>query len=129
VRFTTAFGVVDGSSALRDLFEATRLHLRPAPGRRPVLYSYPDDAWLYLALDADNPTRFDVMVVGFFPPEHVDEVVETIRAGRPDGVVLMYAATPAPVRPAVEQMYRAVQDVDPYRVYVRAGGDPAGAGR
>ena len=65
------------------------------------------------------------MVVGFFPPEHVDEVVATVRAGRPDAVVLLYAATPPPMLPAVEQRYRAVQDVGFYRVYVRTGADPA----
>ncbi len=119
VHFETAFGTLRAEGAVARVFHAVRRHLPPRRDGRALLYSYPDDAWLYLALPADDATRFSVLVAGFFPDAYVDEVLEALRARRPDTVVLALPFTPAEVREAVEAGYEAVEDVWVYRVFVR----------
>ena len=119
VRLATAFGELRADPSVARLFQAVRHHLVPEPDGRVLLYSYPDDAWLYLALPADDSTRFSVLVAGFFPPEYVDEVLATLRARLPGTVVLALPATPEQVRQVVEEGYEAVEDVQGYRVFVR----------
>jgi hypothetical protein len=121
VRFDTAFGPLRGTPAMERLYRAVERHLAREPDGRAVLYSYPADAWLYLALGADNPTRFSAMVPGFFPPEYVDEVAAVLRAGRPSTVVVLVGARSDLVLQAMEGVYQPVEDMPPYRVLVRSG--------
>lgn len=119
VRFATAFGELRGDANVRSLFEAVSRHLvREADGRARI-YSYPDDAWLYLALPGDNAMRFSVLVDGFFPDFYVDEVVATVRERRAGTIVLIPPLAPERLRRAVEDGYDAVEDAWAYRIYVR----------
>jgi hypothetical protein len=118
-RFETAFGTLRADPGAERLFHAVRRHVTPRASGRELLYSYPDDAWLYLAVPADDATRFSVLVVGFFPDGYVEEVLAALRARRPDTVVLALPFTPAEVREAVEAGYDAVEDVSTYRIFVR----------
>ncbi len=128
VRFETAFGALRGDEAAERLFRAVRRHLVREPAGRSMLFSYPDDAWLYLALPADDATRFSVLVAGFFPPEDVEEVVEVLRARRPGTVVLNLPFRADSLRNAVEQGYDAVEEIHPYRIYVRRDAGSVGVG-
>jgi hypothetical protein len=118
-RLHTGFGVVQGDAVLEQLFHAVRSHLVQEPDGRSLLYSYPDDAWLYLTLPADDATRFSVLLPGFFPPEDIAEVVGVVRARRPGTVVLAIPLLSGAVPEAVQEGYDAVTEVPPYRIYVR----------
>jgi hypothetical protein len=124
-RLVTAFGELRVDPDVARLYHAVQRHLRAEPEGRALLYSYPDDAWLYLALPADDATRFSVLVAGFFPDEYVEEVLATLRARRPGTVVLALPFTPETVRRVVAEGYAPVEDVWAYRVFVRR---PEGGG-
>jgi hypothetical protein len=124
VRLDTGFGVVQGDAALAQLFHAVRDHLVTEPDGRRLLYSYPDDAWLYLTLPADDVTRFSALIPGFFPPEDVAEVVGMMRARRPGTVVVATPMLSGAVPEAVQEGYDAVTEVPLYRIYVRRDAPP-----
>ena len=118
-RFDTAFGRLRGDEAMESLFRSVRDHLVAEPDRRRLLFSYPDDAWLYLALGADDPTRFSVLVPSIFPPELVAEATAALEARRPGTVVLLTSFAGDVVARTIDAHYEAVADVPPYRIYVR----------
>ena len=123
VRFDTAFGTIAAAPLLPPLYAFARQHLPETPGRRARVYSYPNDAWLYLALPADNPAPFSVLFPGMFPREDFDAVVAMVRARTPDMVLLHTAVMGGPegtaLQQAVDAGYDAAGDLDPYRAYVR----------
>jgi len=120
-RIETAFGAVDGEPALERLFRAVRRHLVREPDGRTLLYSYPADAWLYLMLPADDATRFSTLIAGLYPEEHIQEVVEMLRARRAGTVVVLAPFSSQAVPQALAGGYDLVEEVDPYRIYVRHG--------
>jgi hypothetical protein len=121
--FDTAFGRLRGDAAMEALFRAVRDHAVPERDGRRLLFSYPDDAWLYLTLPADDPMRFSVLVPGFFPAEDVAEAVAVIEARRPGTIVLLAAFADDPVGRAVRARYRPVAELPPYRIFVRPDAD------
>ncbi len=118
VSFETAFGRLDGDDFLRGLHEGIRRHLVPEPSGRSTLYSYPNDAWMYLALPADDATRFEILAPSF-PQRYLDEVVAAVRARRAGTIVLMTFAKMPAIEAAVHEGYDFVEEVPPYRIYVR----------
>ena len=80
VRVPSAFGTLatteQGARILRDLQD----RLVPGPNGRPRLFGYPADAWLYLALPADNPTPFCLLQTGYNTPEQFDTAIARLRA-------------------------------------------------
>src|SRR5262249_57674990 len=68
VRYDTAFGKLAGfdlrAATMRDLREKVREG--PAP---PRIFAYPTDAWVYLALPADNPTPFALLRPVYYTTE------------------------------------------------------------
>lgn len=126
-RLATAFGAlrVDADSA--RVFRAVRTHLVREPDGRTLLYSYPDDAWLYLALPADDATRYSVLLPKMFPAEDIEEAAAVLRARRP-GTVLVVPFQMGPVGTALEGGYDVVEEVGPYRIFVRREAPVSGAG-
>jgi hypothetical protein len=123
MRIETAFGVLRLNQRMASLFEALHGHLVREPDGTSRLYSYPDDAWLYLALPADNATRFSNLFPSF-PADSIQETLDALRARRAGTVVL--ATGPfsfKPITKAVEEGYDAVEDVESYRIYTRRGTD------
>lgn len=117
-RLETQFGSLRTDPGMARLFHAVRRHLVPEPDGRSLLFSYPDDAWLYLALPADDATRFSILLLGW-PSAYVDEVLAALRMQRPGTVVVMPLAPGQPVHAAVAEGYRLVEEAYPYRIYVR----------
>jgi ribosomal protein L30/L7E len=117
VRFETAFGTLRSDAFTAQLFRTVSAHLVREPGGRRLLYSYPDDAWLYLTLPADDATRFSMLLAGFFPPEYIEQAIDVLRARRPGTVVLAFE-TPA-IRDVVQQGYDMVEELKWYRIFVR----------
>ena len=118
-RFETDFGTLRGTQEMARLFQAVRRHLVREPDGRTLLYSYPDDSWLYLALPADDATRFSVLVVGYFPPEFVQEMLGVLEMRRPGTVVVSLPFMNELVRQPLEKGYDAVEETGMHRIYRR----------
>ncbi|HKA28341.1 MAG TPA: hypothetical protein VKH82_03120, partial [Candidatus Binatia bacterium] len=119
VRFETAFGVVQGDAMLERLFRAVRAHLVREADGTSLLYSYPDDAWLYLTVPAADATRYSILVASFYPPDKVQEIVGPLRAHRPGTVVVLLPFSSDSIPKVVEEEYDPVEDVGSYRIFVR----------
>ena len=118
-RLETAFGVLRVDAGAARLFRAIRSRLVREPDGRTLLYSYPDDAWLYLALPADDAARYSILMPRMFPPENLEEVAQVLRARRPGTVVAVVGVESGPVGIAIAEGYDAMEDVGPYRIYAR----------
>jgi hypothetical protein len=124
VRLETAFGAVRVNEERERLYRAVRRHLLPEPDGRNVLYSYPNDAWLYLVLPADNATPFSLLAPNMFPAEHFQQVAEILREGRPGTVVVLAPLLSATqggiaIDRAIDEGYHMVEEVDEFHIYVR----------
>jgi hypothetical protein len=119
VRLETAFGVVRGDALVAELFRAVRSHLVRETDGRTLLYSYPDDAWLYLTVPAHDATRFSILLGTAFPAAYVQEAIDAVRARRPGTLVLAVPFLSDAVPQAAQGGYQAVRDVGSYRIYVR----------
>jgi hypothetical protein len=119
VRFETAFGVVQGDAASERLFRAVRAHLVREPDGTSLLYSYPNDAWLYLTVPAADATRYSILLARFYPPDKVQEIIGPLRARRPGTVVVLLPFASDSVPKVVEEEYDPVEDVGSYRIFVR----------
>ena len=132
-RFASAgFGTLDGDAGLERLYRAVARHLVREADGRALLYSYPNDAWLYLALPADNVTPYSLLAANMFPPEDFQRVIATLRARRPGTVVLWLpfasGAAGGGVPEAIAAGYDAVEEVEGFRIYVRRGAPPVPGG-
>jgi hypothetical protein len=119
VRLETSFGTVRGDPDMARLLEAVRRHLVREPDGRSLLYSYPDDAWLYLTLAADDATRYSVLLAHLYPAKKVQEVIGPLRERRPGTVVLFTPFSSDSVGRVVEEEYDPVEEAALHRIYVR----------
>jgi hypothetical protein len=120
-RVDTAFGPIRLDRETASLFGAVRTHLVSEPDGHTLLYSYPNDAWLYLALPADDVTRFSILIPGAFPTEDVDEAARVLRAQRARMVVLWKPFSSGSIPEAIDAGYELVERVGQHRIYVRRG--------
>jgi len=78
VRYETAFGKLAGfdlqAETMRDLREKVPVE-GPAP---PRIFAYPTDAWVYLALPADNPTPFALLRPVYNTPEQFQTAIDRL---------------------------------------------------
>jgi hypothetical protein len=118
-RVETSFGTLRLDASMARLYRSVHRHLVREPDGSSLLYSYPDDAWLYLALGAQDAARFSVLLPTLFPPECMRETIEVLRARRPGTVVLATPFSFEPITEAIEAGYDAVEEVEGYRIYVR----------
>lgn len=129
VRLETSFGALRVDASLEMLFHAVDRHLLHEPDGRAMLYSFPDDAWLYLALPADNVTPYSLLYFPMYPPEDFQQAIDALRAGRAGTVVLLPQVATGPKGPelvqAVEDGYDFVEEVNTYRIYVRRPAPPS----
>ncbi len=58
------------------------------PGERRTLFSYPNDASLYLTLPGDNPTPFSLLIPGYNTPEQFRIAFDALERRRPDYVIV-----------------------------------------
>jgi len=119
VRVETAFGVVQTDAASARLLRAVQAHLVREPDGRSLLYSYPDDAWLYLTVPADDATPYSIILASVYPPERVAQVTEPLRARRPGTVVVLTPLASDSIPRVVAEEYDLADEVAQYRIYVR----------
>ena len=121
IRYETAFGTFAGNEVNAQMVAAVRAAVeRDPPGAR-WMYSYPDDAWLYLASGARNPTRFSLLLPWYNSKEQVEEAIADVDRRKPGTLVVdaMYAHADDPVRQRIERDYELVAESLVLRIYRR----------
>jgi hypothetical protein len=127
----SAFGTLalseDGARTLGDL-QSQFAAVRDAP---PRIFGYPSDAWLYLALPADNPTPFCLLRAGYNTPEQFATAIARLRAD-PDAFVLvrwLFLGKGDPIQELLDHEYQVVRRIGPplkfgmYGIYLYARTD------
>ena len=102
-----------------EIYDTMRTLLDGAPSRE--LFCYPIFSYLYLMLDADNPTRYQFLLRGYTSPEQMDEIVQVLQERKlpyivvmpgflkPDDPIMAYLRRdyePIGPRPAEQAIYR-----------------------
>jgi hypothetical protein len=129
IRLETAFGPVRVDAGMERLFRAVRSHLVPDTDGRSRLYSYPDDAWLYLTVPGDDPTPYSIILASIYPPERVRQVTDPLHARRAGTVVVLAPFGSDSIPKTVAEEYDLVEEIDQYRIYVRRSvADPSAHG-
>jgi hypothetical protein len=90
VLFDSAFGTLAGTEVLRDTIRDLREKLQVDEAAPPRLFSYPTDAWIYLALPADNPTPFCILRKGYNTDEQFRIAQEDLDRD-PQALVLVHS--------------------------------------
>jgi hypothetical protein len=88
VRVATAFGTLAWGAQYANFLKDMQTILGPGVAAGKTVYSYPDDAWLYLVLPADNPLPFTSLVRNYNTPAQFRLVCDAIERGVPDYVVV-----------------------------------------
>jgi hypothetical protein len=117
IPYETAFGTLAGDGSQRDTIRDLRRELA-VEGAPPRLLAYPGDAWIYLALPADNPTRFALFFPGYNSPEQTVETMDRLR-NDPQAAVLVNTLFPEPDGPFgafLKEHYRRVVDIGPFSI-------------
>ena len=86
--FDTAYGTLAANSLQAETVRDLRERLRPTVAAPARLFSYPTDAWLYLALPADNPTPFALLRPVYNTPAQFQQAIAHLERD-PEALVLL----------------------------------------
>ena len=122
-RFASAVGTLHGGVGQRALLEAVQRAVEPGHG---TVFSYPGDAWLYLAVPADNPTPYSLLLPRYNTTEQFDEALAALERRRADYLVILVALLPPgdPVMRYQQGRYERIVDLFPYAIFRRLDGAP-----
>ena len=124
--FHTAFGTLAGPESQSRTYADLQDLLAGLHVEHPRLFSYPTDAWLYLALPADNPTPFSLLRPRYNTPEQIRTAIDLLAADPRALVLLLPLVSPNdPVLRFILEHYdevggagpRPVPDFPLYRLY------------
>jgi hypothetical protein len=109
VRFETAFGTLAGAEWQAAVLRNLRAR-QPGDATTPHLFAYPTDAWLYLALPADNPTPFALLRPVYNTSEQIETALDRLRHDQRASVVVntLYVKRHDPVLDFLVEHYRDV---------------------
>jgi hypothetical protein len=88
LRVATAFGTLATGAAADRLLIALHEEIEATPDAPAHLFAYPGDAWIYLALPADNPTPFALLRPVYNTPQQMQTSINLVDAD-PQAVVLV----------------------------------------
>jgi hypothetical protein len=116
IAYQSAFGRVDlASTRERQLWEQLRERIDTAPVR--TLYAYPSASYVHLLVDAENATRFGLVVPSspYTPPEQLREIVDALASKRVPYVVAGASITRAddPIARYVREHYAPIAGPQP----------------
>lgn len=84
----TVFGRINFALPIEvEIYDTMRVLMDDVPSRQ--LFCYPIVSYLYLLLDADNPTRYQFLLRGYTSPEQMEEVVRVLQERRLPYVVVL----------------------------------------
>lgn len=84
----TVFGRINFALPIEgELYDTMKVLMDDVPSRQ--LFCYPIVSYLYLLLDADNPTRYQFLLRGYTSPEQMDEVVRVLQERRLPYIVVL----------------------------------------
>jgi hypothetical protein len=84
----TVFGRVNFALPIEaELYDTMKVLMDDVPSRQ--LFCYPIVSYLYLMLDADNPTRYQFLLRGYTSPEQMDEVLRVLQERRLPYIVVL----------------------------------------
>jgi hypothetical protein len=132
VLYSTAFGTLAGRAEQRDTIRDLRQQLHVDAADPPRLFAYPTDAWLYLALPADNPTPFSLLRPIYNTPEQFQTAIKKLDADPQAIIVLnlfagLFAQKGDPFMPYLNANWHDVGGIGPgvilgaplYRLFIR----------
>ena len=93
-----------------------------AAPERPRLFAYPADAWLYLAVPAENPTPYSLLIPGYNTPQQFTDAIAAIERRHAPYLVLLTGLLhdDDPILGYARQRFEPVATPWPYTVYRRA---------
>jgi hypothetical protein len=110
----TAFGRVSFARPIEvELYDLMRERMDGVPSRE--LFCYPIFSYLYLMLDAENPTRYQFLLRGYTSPEQMREVVEVLEQRKLPYIVVLpgFLAPDDPVMAYLRREYEPLSDAGP----------------
>lgn len=120
-RFESAVGTLRGTAADRQLLEGVRQVLRDERSDHHTLFSYPADAWLYLAAPAENPTPFAILYPGYNSAEQFHTVIDALQKQPADCMVVNVGLVQNgdPFVQVQTARYQRRQTIGVYEIYAR----------
>jgi hypothetical protein len=87
-----------------------RMLIDDVPSRQ--MFCYPIFSYLYLMLDADNPTRYQFLLRGYTSPEQMDEVVQVLQERRLPYIVVLpgFLAADDPIMAYLHRDYEPLDE-------------------
>ncbi|TMA36580.1 MAG: hypothetical protein E6J79_13015 [Deltaproteobacteria bacterium] len=118
-RAESPIGTLRLSATQHTLLDAVRTAVGVG---RPALFSYPADAWLYLAVPAENPTPYSLLIPGYNTPQQFTEAIAAIERRHAPYLVLLTGLLhdDDPILGYARQRFEPVAIPWPYTVYRRA---------
>ena len=110
VLYENAFGRLASREMQRDTIRDLRELLHVDAAKPPRLFAYPTDAWIYLALPADNPTAFALLRPVYNTPEQIQQAIDELDRD-PNAVVLLNILLTKPDDPFVQYLNAHWHDV------------------
>jgi hypothetical protein len=119
-RIDSEMGPLDVSPEQRKVIRALR---DAVLNGGDTIFSYPFDAWLYLATGAKNPTKYALMLRGYNSEAQYTDAIQALEANRTPYVVFSLMVKPDdPVWKYVEARYDEIARPGFYRLYKRVPG-------
>jgi hypothetical protein len=110
ILFPTAFGTLAGREIQRDTIKDLHEKLHVKDAAPPRLFAYPTDAWIYLALPADNPTPFCLLRPVYNTPEQFKQAMDQLDRD-PQARVLLNVLFSKPEDPFIQYLNEHWHDV------------------
>jgi hypothetical protein len=110
VLYDNAFGRVAARDLQRDTIRDLREFLHVDGAAPPRIFAFPTDAWIYLALPADNPTAFSLLRPVYNTPEQIQQAIDQVDRD-PNAMILLNVLFAKPGDPFVDYLNAHWHDV------------------
>src|SRR5262249_1901830 len=110
VLYDNAFGRLAARDVQRDPIRDLRDFLHVDATAPPRVFAYPTDAWIYLALPADNPTAFSLLRPVYNTPEQIQQAIDQVERD-PNAMILLNVLFAKPGDPFVDYVNAHWHDV------------------
>jgi hypothetical protein len=115
VLFPSAFGTLASTESSARVLQELQEHVATDQDGRARLFAYPGDAWLYLALPANNPTPFCYLKTGYNTPAQFATAIARLREDPSAFIIVnwLLLAEGDPIMELIRQEYEVVAGLGP----------------